>query len=410
MGVLFDNKQLDDIRELLQDLDEFAGGLPRRFNRVQFRRVRRQTGTQYEWAEATGVTQTTIGNWERGFTIPNQRYRIQLRDASNAFSHNVIRAFSRPASGDTTSIDVRQAERGLRSSILRAALTDFEFNPVTSQIIPVPFRGDYDPNVPSEIEEDRVNLLQSLGSYAATILESLNVESQNLNQRKFSTYLKSYADEAQSEAPNPRLLNRLGATISRITNSDDFQGAVNDWDTVAVEGFNADHIELMRLYFREALARAQEVDAAQVESVINQSDGREFRDVADIMDSAATTDGQLIIEQSVPTLLRDIADEIREYDEAAKFSTDPDRRRILERRKSEAFKNGGIYVGRFVFFSALISSLALPGVVEIVSVLSGVVGITETVAPGTVRRQYELLRDKFPALPALPEKGPDADD
>ncbi len=410
MGSLFENKGLDSIRDLLADMDDFSEQLPARFNRVLFRRIRRQTGTQYDWATLIGVTQATVGNWERGFTGPQGAYRFQLKDASQKMAVRVISSFSSHSSPVSDQIDVKAAERGLRNSILRAALTDFDFNPISAQIIAVPFRGDYDPNIPEEIAEDRQNLLDSLVFNAETIVESLGVVDSNISQEKFKIYIAKYAEEAASESPNPRTLNRLGAVVARITNSDDFSGGANDWDVVALEGFNSDHLELMRLYFREALAKAQEVDASSVHDVVVQSDGTEFREVARLMTEASSEDGEPIIDPAVPTLLVDIADEIREYHDSSTFTADPSRKRVLDRRKSEAFKNGGIYVGRFVFFSALLSSLSIPGVGQVVGALSLIVGITEALAPGTIRGQYETLRIKFPALPPLPQKAQKVDD
>jgi hypothetical protein len=183
--------------------------------------------------------------------------------------------------------------------------------------------------------------------------------------------------------------------------------ALNSWDSEAIDGFNRDHIELMRLYFREALARAQEIDGTEVDDIIRVSDGAEFREVAAIMEGASTTEGSPIIDASIPTLLKDIANEVRDLLDAATFTTDQRRKEILQRRKSEAFKNGSVYVGRFVFFTALLSSLALPGAIEVLGVLGTIVGIAEAFSPGTIRAHYEKLREQFPALPNLPIAGKD---
>lgn len=336
MGELFNNRSLDDFRDLLADLDTFIDLLPARFNRVLFRRIRRQTGTQSDWARLVGVTQTTIGNWERGFTPPKGPYRMGLRQAAETMQNNLVEAFGAPLQRQTP-VDVAVTERRLRQSILRAALTDFDFNPLTSKIIPIPFSGDYPTPLPEEIEEDRRNLLESLAAFAEIIVSSIGEDS-NIQSVRFSKYMNSYADEARSDLPNPRLLNRLGATLSRISNSDDFRYAASEIDSEAIDGFNRDHLELMRLYFREALAKAQEIDATDIADSIRQSTGDEFRAVADLMESAESPLGEEIIDSTIPTLLRDIAGEIRDLDEAVTFTTDPDRRRILERRKNEAFK------------------------------------------------------------------------
>lgn len=401
MSELFTNRTLESFRDLLIDFDDFIEQMPTRFNRILFRRIRQQTGSQAEWASLAGVSQTTIGNWERGFTPPQELYRTQLRSAAVTMRNKLVAKIGRQVSDRSQRVDIPLTERGLRNSILRAALTDFDFNPIAGQIVPVPFIGDVDRNAPEEIEEDRRNLLSSLSRFADIIVDSVGLGA-NINQTKFVTYLRSYAEEARSESPNARLLNRLGTTISRITNSDDFQDAVNPWDSEAVDGFNRDHIDLMRLYFREALAKAQEIDAAEVRDVVGESGGEELREVADLMETARADGGERIVDPAIPTLLRDIAGEIRDLDEAASFTIDPNRRLIFLRRKSEAFKNGGVYVGRFVFFSALVASLAIPGVGQIVGTLAAIVGLSEFVAPGTIRQQYDNLRAKFPALPPLP--------
>lgn len=411
MSSLFERAGLEEFRELLEDLDDFIEMLPIRFNRMQFRRVRRQTGSQYEWALAAGVTQTTIGNWERGYTTPSRSYRRHLKGAAESMRAHLIQSLYRSPSSESPKIDIVATNKRLRHSILRAALTDFEFDPTENQIVPIPFRGDYQETNVDEIERDRANLFDSLQKQATIIVESIG-DGANLNDTKFKRYIESYQAETQKLDPNPRLLNRFGTTISRISNSDDFRNAVSDYDMPAIDGFNQDHLELMRLYFREALAKAQELDSAEVTEVVNATDGAEFRRVADLMEQARTDAGESVIDPDIPTLLRDIANEIRDLDEAATFTSDESRRNVFRRRKSEAFKNGGVYVGRFVFFSALVSSLAIPGAGEVLGTIGAIVGITETFAPGTIRNQYEQLREKFPGLPNLPstESGSSTDD
>lgn len=286
---LFDHKGLEEIRDLLEDLDGFAESLPGRFNRTQFARLRRQTGSQNDWARNADVTGATIGNWERGVTHPSFYYRLKLKSAAQNFRETIVSNFFRPISKGAIKIDVVATNRRLRHSILRAALTDFEFDTSRTKIVPVPFVGDYGEDLIEEIEADRANLLDSLRRQSEIIIDSIGKDA-NISDAKFKRYLKSYWDEIGKNKPNPRLLNRLGATISRVTDSDDFRDAVNSWDTEAVDGFNRDHIELMRLYFREALAKAQEIDATEISDVRKLTDGSEFRSVAEIMEAAKTKD------------------------------------------------------------------------------------------------------------------------
>lgn len=393
---------IDELRELLADLDELESSLEKRFNRQLFRRIRRLTGSQNDWADISGVSQATIGNWERGYTVPTKHYRRSLMRATVLMKRYVSEAFSDRQGTLGRKIDLVAANQTLNRSILRAALTDFDFDPVQSKIIPVPFEGDFDEELLAEIAEDRSNLIDSLKTQSLIIIDSIS-DNANLQERKIVRLFEEYKKQCGSGSPNPRLLNRLGTTISRTANSDDFRDAANCIDIESVDGFSQDHIELMRLYFKEALARAQEVDSTEVFGETVEIDGDDFRSVAEIMETSQSENGEAFVDSSIPTLLRDIASEIRDLNESIALTSDPQRVAIFERRKNEAFKNGGVYVGRFVFFGALLASVSIPGIPEIMTALSLMVGLTEGVAPGTIRARYEKLREKFQALPALPE-------
>jgi len=393
---------IDELRELLADLDELESSLQKRFNRQLFRRIRRLTGSQSEWAALANVSQATIGNWERGYTVPTKQYRYALRLATERVKQQVSQAFSDSQGVLGRRIDVIAANQSLNRSILRAALTDFDFDAINAKIIPIPFEGDFDEELLAEIAEDRANLLSSLSTQAEMIIESIG-HTANLSEKKLLRVFEEYAKQCSDESPNPRLLNRLGTTIARIANTDDFRDAVNDVDIESVDGFNRDHLELMRLYFKEALAKAQEIDGAEVFADPSDIDGEEFKAVADIMERSTSDDGNRFIDSSIPTLLREISNEIRELNDSILLTADERRVAIFERRKFEAFKNGSVYVGRFVFFSALLASVAVPGVPEIMGALSLMVALAEGVAPGSIRSRYERLREKFQALPKLPE-------
>lgn len=52
------------------------------FDRKLFRDIRRSTMSQADWADMVGVSQGTIGNWERGVTDPNSYYRSKVLKAT----------------------------------------------------------------------------------------------------------------------------------------------------------------------------------------------------------------------------------------------------------------------------------------------------------------------------------------
>jgi transcriptional regulator with XRE-family HTH domain len=190
------NRNLDEIREILSDLEELQDSLPKRFNRPLFRRVRRLTGTQAEWAELANVTQTTIGNWERGYTAPNRYYRASLFRACEALKAKLSETPSGSQFELGRRIDPVRTSRNLDRSILRAALTDFDYDSASRKIVPIPFSGDFDEELAAEIAEDRSNLLASLKQQAGFIADSI---SENANLKDRLNYRFGFAD-FQAEA------------------------------------------------------------------------------------------------------------------------------------------------------------------------------------------------------------------
>lgn len=387
------------VQVLLADLDKFIDEMPERFDKRLFRRIRTRSGSQLDWAEKAHVSQGTIGNWERGVTSPIGGYRRALVRAAQYFRDDLQEYWSSHLSKGPTLFDPIATDDQLKTSILRAALTDFHFDQASQKILARAFPEDNRENSIDQIQEDKANLLASLESQANALLEELS-SAGNVPTEKVSRYLERYRDELRSGSINPRLLNRHGQTISRAINEEDFSSAITQVDNEAFAGFSSDHLELMRLYFREALARSQEIDANELADEAEIDDGTQFGEIANLMESAEISDGVSLMSKDIPTILRDIATEMKEMTEVISFTTSADRRRALMRRKAQAFKTGSVYVGRFVFFAALVTAVAGT---QAGAVAGAVATIVEVSAPGTIRGQYERLRESFPVLPSLPE-------
>ena len=295
-----------------------------------FRSFRQGTSTQGVWGELTGVAQGTIGNWERGITYPNRAYRKKLLEASHQmldFERRRVDALSERL-GFKTSIDPVSTQDSLDSSILRASLTDFDYDETSGKIVAIPFSQDERFASDSELNEDKLNLLQSLAAQTELIVSGLE-RGANAETDRLCEYFEKYRYFAVQEPTNPRLLHRLGETLAKRTASDDVRGAISDWDDQAIDGFNADHIELMRLYYREALAKAQLVEAADVDGELSGDEHQAFYKVADLIESAANENGIKVYDEDIPTLLRDIGREIRDIGEAETFSYDDKRKSAL---------------------------------------------------------------------------------
>jgi hypothetical protein len=290
----------------------------------------------------------------------------------------------------------------LKTSILKAAITDFEIDLARSQIIPIPFSSDTSDSSIAEIQEDQTNLLEALTAQADTLISELS-SAGNVVSEKLVRYFTRYRDECLKQKVNPRLLNRYGHVITRAANSDEVVVSLNRIDSDALNGFTQDHMELMRLYFREALARAQEIESAILADAVMIDDGSQFREIADLMDDVKDETGKTIVSKDVSVILRDIAGEMKDTNNAMAFATSPGTKEVLRARLADAFKTGSVYVARFVFFGALIAATTQPGVVGYIGSIASIVGLLEASSPGTIRSKYERLREFLPILPALPE-------
>jgi DNA-binding transcriptional regulator YiaG len=394
--------KLRSIQRLIDDFDQFISEMPARFDKKLFHRIRNQSLSQFEWSYYAQVSQGTIGNWERGITSPSGSYRYLLKDAAQRIRDELKQYWAQEIGGQKSFFDPLATSDQLRKSILKAAITDFEFNQENQQIVPIPFLSDHSVSNIDEIEKDKENLLSSLASQADALIEEIS-SGLNVPTDKIRRYLERYKAEASGDVPNPRLLNRFGQIVVRASNEADFSLGISSTDIDAFQGFAKDHMELMRLYFREALARSQEIEASDISSETQIDDGTQFKEIANLMEEAQSETGLKLISEDIPTILRDISTEMKDITEAINFSVDERRNEALRRRRAQAFKTGSVYVGRFVFFTALISVVLDAGTLGIAGSIASILGVVEIASPGTIRAKYEMLREKFPVLPPLPE-------
>lgn len=372
------------------------------FNHGKFREVRSKVGSQEEWASQIGVSQGTVGNYERSVTYPNKQIRTALKKAIEFFKAKETKKLKRSQNVETD-LNPVVAKKTLDDSILSAALTDFRFDEKEQQVVAVAFEGDVVESEIEQIETDKKDLLETLTGQAKTIALSLE-EGANANVKRMLESLREYGAECEKTRPNPRKLFRWGSNIARATSRDDIVFGISDWDKTTLDGFADDHNELMRLYYKEALAKAQQVDAAVVPDEAELPQGKEFLAIADVIESAVDEDGNRLFASDIATLLRDIGREASEQEEAEILTSDEARKVTLRKRRVEAIKNGSILVGRFLFFTSFFIVID-PGVaLSTAGSIASILGLIETSLPGTVRGYYDKLRQGLPFLPKLPTK------
>lgn len=389
-------ERLDALREQLEKSDLF--------NHSEFRAVRNQVGTQQEWAEAVGVSPATIGNYERNLTYPNKEIRKSILAAILVFREKQAEILNSAKSASISAeveVDIVDAKEALEDTILDASLTDFAFDADKQIVIPVPFKADAARAEMEQIKQDRLDLTEALKEQSKKIAENLSAGA-NANVTRVISALNDYSGQCSKSRPNPRLLYRWGTTISRATATDAFSFGVNEFDKEALEGFVDDHRELMRLYYREALVKAQQVEAIDVDENAALAMKAEFNEIAEILEKAATDGGELVFSGSIPALLRDISSEIQEYSEAEILSDDEERKSILRRRRVEAVKNGSIVVGRILIFSSFLIVVDPMVALTTAGSIASILGVLQNESPGTVKRYYERMREVMPFLPKFP--------
>lgn len=408
---MISNRSHDELKEWwrrrvlngIKELDSFADQLRREdiFNHQKFRRLRARFGSQADWAALVGVSQATIGNYERNATYPNKQIRVAILGAVEKFREEEASKLNalRPGSYE---VDSAAARTALDESILNAALTDFQFDFDEQKVIPVPFSDATFGNV-EEISRERKNLLDSLALQASELAASLS-NGANTNIRRMVEALENYHQQCSSEKPNARILYRSGTNVNRALANDEISWGIGEFDKVAIEGFLDDHNELMRLFYREALVKMQEVDAAHVAPHAELPNGADFSDVAALIEMANEEQGESLFDPAIPTLIRDIAREIEEAHENEILATDLERKRILRKRRVDAIKNGSILVGRFLIFTSFFVAFDPVVSLSVAGSIASVIGLVEQQSPGTVRAYYQRLRVAVPFLPKFPVK------
>jgi len=390
------HRRMKLLRDLASDLS--AG----QFSRKDFYLLRARTGTREAWANYAAVSQSSIRNWEIGENQPTKKSLDKLAHASylvaDLYENRLEYVYSRSIGPKITRINPNQVLSALNDSILKAAFTDFDLDLENQRIEAIPFEADQ-VNALSDYNDDRDDLLSSLAVQAEIIIDNIS-EGVNINSDKLLRYLKKYQEECSKSEPNSRIVYRMGSILIRQMNDEEVRHAIASIDENSFDDFSTDHMELMRVYYRQALARAQEVDAASFDKSATEPSSEDFETIASEFEGLKSENGDAIVSEDAVVILRDVAREIRELRDAEDLAYSSNRKNIIKNRRMEAIKNGSIYVGRLLFcasmFVVILPNLAVAGSI------ASIIGVAEVASPGSVRKAYDRLRSSFPVLPPLP--------
>ena len=372
------------------------------FDHNLFSVIRRRTATRAEWAAWTGLSAGTIRNYEKSETYPSIEYRKKIsRGLRYAREYLVVQLDKTRDLELEVNVDPGEAKDALGGRVLSAALTDFEFDHDEQVVRAVPFRVDEKELNLAELNADRADLLESLAEQADRISSSLK-QGANANVARLVQAMEDYAREARRTRANPRKIIRWGQNIARASASDDLAFGISGWDKSALDGFVSDHQELTRLYYKEALRRAQDVEAFRVDDDSDLPTSDFFRDIADKIAAARDGSGQPLFDDDISVLLKDIAREIEEHEDNETVAVGENQKAAFRKRRIEAIKNGGILLGRFVFFASFFVIIDPLVALSTAGSIASIIGLLKAEAPGSLRKLYDRIREALPFLPRFP--------
>lgn len=391
--------KLNDFNRLLKNRDLF--------DRDLFQKgILATTLSKKDWAKRFGVSYGTLRNWETGNTYPNKQHRKIVLNSCQEYVGIIedrVREFTN-ASGSTPRIDSSRAEEDLSKSILRASPVDFIFDSKRERISATPFKEDTSQFDDPKLAKRRDELKSALSSQAKFILSSLE-DGANTNVDGLRRILTAYASHCdQNEEINPRLLNMWGSTVKSQITDESVQSALGNWTVSAVDQFVDSHTELMRVFYQEAMAAAQELQKTPINEDEPAPTPDQIEKVANQLENLKQGDDEPVFDRSVISSIIDLKDDISRIDEALQWTHDKQRREKLRAARVQAVKNSVVTIGRLLIFSALFASIPTATPTDAVGFVGGLFAIIDSLAPGTIRHFYEQSRKYLPFLPEFPDR------
>ena len=236
-------------------------------------------------------------------------------------------------------------------------------------------------------------------------MKSFNQELANINDEKLKQKIENYKDECSRSRPNARILLREGNIIRDQILDPEVRNALNSWDMASLDAFVADHNELMRNHFGEALLRAQEVEAADVKSDKLEGASSDISEAVDLLRKMSAEEGRDVVDQEILVILQDISEEISEYKSAMDSPIlSPTNKEKMNRRYLDTVKNGAIFIGRITFFITVIMvTTSSASTFAAAGTIASILGVLEVAKPGTIYKIYSKFRAAIPLLPDIPK-------
>ncbi|MDH3666454.1 MAG: hypothetical protein OEN23_05945 [Paracoccaceae bacterium] len=287
--------------------------------------------------------------------------------------------------------------RAVLSSVeLRAALTDFRYDPSTNQIELVPFESDFHAIPEGRLGADYADKLAALAESCSNLAEDLDEDAPNV-PRALSRDLQRYARQASGgpNRANPRLLKIYSAALVRAHQDSETLQGLGPYlggklgDIVRADrGLWADFPEA----FGDLVEAAAEIDLPPAATTV---------EVVQTLDIVATEIdavdwGDLPVpSRDLPELLHDQAERLREIDAQIDRAGEAADREKLHRMRRQMEVSGLATLARFSVVLGLATAVTLaPAAASATTAIgTAIYGFVEHLYPETLRPHIKRAID-----------------
>lgn len=239
--------------------------------------------------------------------IPDEDWQLGPAHV-NAIIAEIRARYAVEASASSKAREKQQIIDLLHTDPLRVALVDFTFDDMASLMRAVPFPEDNTNLEDESLERDRKELLSSLRDYAEDLAEDMVEAGRNSQDcARIARDLSRYAKAARGRPVRARMLWMRGADLNIYRLSSNIYPFLPEVERQKLDALVDMHLDLMRLYYRGALARLQDAEVLVLTETVSLSDLNGMIAQAVAIFDAVKDDAGAHIEPDAIAALRDLA-------------------------------------------------------------------------------------------------------